>query len=175
MKDIRILGISGSLRADSINTIILKTLGDLFPPGIRFDIFQGLGDIPHFSPGIEDSEPVLRFKGAIQNAGAVVICTPEYAFGVPGTLKNALDWTVATGDLNDKPVVAIAASPLNSGGQNALASLLLTLTALGTNHTEESSLSIPNVKQKIVDGQVADAELLGKLKRLCEVLTSAMV
>jgi NAD(P)H-dependent FMN reductase len=96
-----------------------------------------------------------------------VVCTPEYAFGVPGTLKNALDWTVGTGELNDKPVSAISASPLNSGGSNALASLLLTLTALGTKKNDASALSIPNVKVKIVDGRVTDAHTLNELKMQC--------
>lgn len=172
MKRIHILGISGSLRADSTNTIILKTLGSLLPPGITFEIFEGLGEIPHFgfqldSPGLADSESVTRFKVAIAQADAVVICTPEYAFGVPGTLKNALDWTVGTGDLNDKPVSAISASPLNSGGNNALASLLLTLTALGTRKNEASALSIPNVKGKIMDGRVTDAHTLNELRIQC--------
>lgn len=140
-------------------------MAGLLPSGATFEIFQGLDEIPHFSPGLVDDGPVSRFKQAIQQATAVVICTPEYAFGMPGTLKNALDWTVATGDLNDKPVSAISASPLNSGGNNALASLLLTLTALGTKKNEGSSLSVPNIKSKIgPDGQVHDEGLLEALR-----------
>ena len=167
MKHIHILGISGSLRADSTNTIILKTLGSTLPSDITFEIFEGLDEIAHFSPGLPDAEPVIRFKAAIAKADAVVICTPEYAFGVPGTLKNALDWTVGTGDLNDKPVSAISASPLNSGGNNALASLLLTLTALGTKKNDASALSIPNVKGKIAEGRVTDAHTLNELSIQC--------
>lgn len=170
MKNIRILGISGSLRADSTNTIILKALGNLLPAGTQFEIFQGLDKIPHFSPGLDDPETVTRFKQFLHNADGVVICTPEYAFGVPGTLKNALDWTVATGELNDKPIAAIAASPLNSGGANALSSLMLTLTALGTKYNEESSLSIPNVKQKITVGKVLGSRLLVALQKQCDNL-----
>jgi chromate reductase len=172
MKRIHILGISGSLRADSTNTIILKTLGSLLPPDITFEIFEGLDEILHFSPGLTDTAAVTRFKTAISQADAVVFCTPEYAFGVPGTLKNALDWTVGTGDLNDKPVSAISASPLNSGGNNALASLLLTLTALGTKKNEASALSIPNVKGKITDGRVTDAHTLNELRVQCTNLLS---
>jgi len=167
MKHIHVLGISGSLRADSTNTIILKTLGSILPSDITFEIFEGLDEIAHFSPGLPDAEPVTRFKAAIAKADAVVICTPEYAFGVPGTLKNALDWTVGTGDLNDKPVSAISASPLNSGGNNALASLLLTLTALGTKKNDASALSIPNVKGKIAEGRVTDAHTLNELSIQC--------
>nr|WP_295928577.1 NADPH-dependent FMN reductase [uncultured Dyadobacter sp.] len=167
MKHIHILGISGSLRTDSTNSIILKTLGASFLPPVSFEIFTGLDDIPHFSPGLEDTPAVTRFKAAIRRADAVVICTPEYAFGVPGTLKNALDWTVSTGDLNDKPVAVISASPLNSGGSHALASLLLTLTALGTIKEESSALSIPNVKKKIgAEGRVTDSDLLASLQAL---------
>lgn len=172
MKRIHILGISGSLRADSTNTIILKTLGSLLSSDITFEIFEGLDEIAHFSPGLSDTPAVARFKTAIAQADAVVICTPEYAFGVPGTLKNALDWTVGTGELNDKPVSAISASPLNSGGNNALASLLLTLTALGTKKNEASALSIPNVKGKITDGLVADAHTLNELRVQCTNLLS---
>lgn len=173
MKHIQILGISGSLRADSTNSIILKTLGESFLPPVTFEIFTGLGDMPHFSPGLEDTAAVTRFKSALRQADAVVICTPEYAFGVPGTLKNALDWTVATGELNDKPVAAISASPLNTGGGHALASLLLTLTALGTRKEESSALSIPNVKKKIdAEGRVTDAGLLASLLALGDDLLS---
>jgi NAD(P)H-dependent FMN reductase len=167
MKRIHILGISGSLRADSVNTIILKTLGSLLPSDITFEIFEGLDEITNFVPGLSDAGAVIRFKTAISQADAIVICTPEYAFGVPGTLKNALDWTVGTGELNDKPVSAISASPLNSGGNNALASLLLTLTALGTKKNEASALSIPNVKGKITDGRVTDAHTLNELRVQC--------
>ncbi|GGM91848.1 hypothetical protein GCM10010967_26130 [Dyadobacter beijingensis] len=187
MKRMHLLGISGSLRADSTNTIILKTLGSLLPPDITFEIFEGLDGIPHFSPGLDsprldspgldsprldspgltDTDAVTRFKTAIAQADAVVICTPEYAFGVPGTLKNALDWTVGTGEFNDKPVSVISASPLNSGGSNALASLLLTLTALGTQKNEASALSIPNVKGKIENGRVTDAHTLHELRAQC--------
>jgi len=170
MRNIEILGISGSLRRDSTNTTILKTFGSLLPPDVHFEIFHGLDKIPHFSPGISHSLHVTRFERAIQDADGVVICTPEYAFGVPGTLKNALDWTVASGNFNNKPVSAIAASPLNSGGKNALASLLLTLTALGTKSNQGSSLSIANVSQKIVDGIVAEKMLLAQLQLQCENL-----
>jgi chromate reductase len=171
MKRISILGISGSLRLDSTNTHILKAFGKLLAPHADFHIFQGLDEIPHFSPGVDDTKAVKNFKTAIQASDAVIICTPEYAFGVPGTLKNALDWTVATGDLNEKPISAISASPLNTGGDKALASLLLTLTALGTVKNENSALSIPNVKRKIdADGKVTDEETLLEIQQQCDNL-----
>ena len=162
---IKILGISGSLRSNSSNTNVLKSVAGFKPDEVELIIFEGLDQMPHFNPGLEEDQCVLNFKTAISNASAVIFCTPEYAFGVPGVLKNALDWTVSTGELNDKPVSVISASPLNSGGGNALASLLLTLTALGTKKTDASSLSIPNIKSKSSPaGVLTDENTLELLK-----------
>jgi NAD(P)H-dependent FMN reductase len=171
MTTITLLGISGSLRADSTNTLILKTLRDFLPDYVTMEIFEGLDQMPHFSPGITENDGVKKFKKAIQEADGVIICTPEYAFGIPGTLKNALDWTVSSGELNEKPVSAISASPLNTGGDKALASLLLTLTALGTRRNDESALSIPNIKLKInAHQQLSDEATLYALQKQCENL-----
>ncbi|MBE9462921.1 NADPH-dependent FMN reductase [Dyadobacter subterraneus] len=166
MKNIQILAISGSLRSNSSNTNILKATAEIAGDSVDFQIYEGLDTFPHFNPGIdEDNEKVAHFREKVKNADGVIICTPEYAFGVPGVLKNALDWTVSTGEFNDKPVVAISASPLNSGGDKALASLLFTLTALGTVKNEGSSLSIPNIKQKIsADGKLIEIELKNQLE-----------
>lgn len=166
MKNIQILAISGSLRNNSTNTNILKVIGKMTGESIDFQIFEGLDTFPHFNPGIdEDNEKVALFRNKIKEADGVIICTPEYAFGVPGVLKNALDWTVSTGEFNDKPVAAISASPLNTGGDKALASLLLTLTALGTLKNEKSYLSIPNIKQKInPEANLTDNILQGQLE-----------
>jgi NAD(P)H-dependent FMN reductase len=98
-------------------------------------------------------------------ADGVLICTPEYAFGIPGVLKNALDWTVSSGELNEKPVAAISASPLYTGGEKALASLRLTLSALGAE--DGGHLSIPSL-HKVFNGnkEIADPETLQSLSRL---------
>jgi chromate reductase len=148
-ENIKLLGISGSLRKDSANTHLIHALARLLPERVSITLFEGLDQLPHFNPGVEGNVHVERFRQAIAESDGVIICTPEYAFGVPGVLKNALDWTVSSGEFNEKPVAAISASPLNSGGDKALASLLLTLTALGTRRNANSSLSIPNIKNKL--------------------------
>ena len=172
MRKIKIFAISGSLRSDSTNTYILKYIGKLFPGQIDFQIFEGLDKLPHFNPAVcDDNTAVAEFRRKISEADSVIICTPEYAFGVPGVLKNALDWTVSTGEFNEKAVAAISASPLNTGGDKALASLLLTLTALGTNKDDRSSLSIPNIKQKIdFEGLITDKSLANELLSITESL-----
>lgn len=133
-KIIDILGISGSLKSTSSNTNILRFISTIDPPHVSVKIFEGLDALPHFNPErTELIKTVENLRQQIKEADAVIFSTPEYAFGVPGILKNALDWLVSSGELNEKHVAAISASPLYSGGDKALASLLLTLTALGTN------------------------------------------
>lgn len=172
MKNIKILAISGSLRSDSTNSYILKSIAELAGEKICFTLFTGLDNFPHFNPGFDpDHVAVAGFRQHIKEADGVIFCTPEYAFGVPGVLKNALDWLVSTGELNDKPVAAISASPLNTGGNHALASLLLTLTALGTIKNEGSSLSIPNIKHKLnSEGKVTDVSLKQSLTNIVDNL-----
>ena len=163
---IQILAISGSLRSDSTNHLILQTLQQLASSDMAITIFDGLDRFPHFNPGSDPSEAVTSFRKAVGESAAVIISTPEYAFGVPGTLKNALDWMVSSGEFNEKPVAAISASPLWSGGDKALASLLLTLQALGTIRTPAMHLSIPLIKTKISNGKLTDPETLSNLHDL---------
>lgn len=173
---IRLVAISGSLRTHSSNTNILRCLGKLVPPGVEYGIFEGIGAMPHFSPGIEDSTHAVNlFRAKIKEADGVIFCTPEYAFGVPGVLKNALDWLVSSGEFNEKPVAAISASPLYTGGDKALASLLLTLTALGTVRSKHSSLSIGAVTKKIgARGEVNDPVTINELQALINHLIATI-
>ncbi|HEY2580504.1 MAG TPA: NADPH-dependent FMN reductase [Mucilaginibacter sp.] len=83
------------------------------PAGIEYSIYDGLAQIPHFDPGLDNDNPpatVAEFRKLLADAHAVIICTPEYAYGVPGTLKNALDWTVSSGSLDGKTMALITAS-----------------------------------------------------------------
>ena len=149
-KQINIIGISGSLKPTSANTNILRAIAALAPKNIVITIVEGLDTMPHFNPDTDENIPSVNyFRQQIKKADAVIFSTPEYAFGVPGVLKNALDWLVSSGELNEKPVAAISASPLWPGGDKALASLRLTLTALGTKFTPQSCLSIGNIKNKM--------------------------
>lgn len=169
-----ILALSGSLRANSTNTRLLGAVASLLPTGMSVTLYDGLDALPHFSPD-RDTDPappaVADLRARLQLADAVLICTPEYAFGIPGALKNALDWTVSSGSLNTKPVAAIAASPLYSGGSNAHASLLLTLSALGAIVPEGSKLTIPAVNTKLnTEGQVTDPALTQSLQTVVNAL-----
>lgn len=163
-----IAAISGSFKLGSTNTNILKFIATFAPENVHITIVSGLEKLPHFNPDIEaGNEFVNEFRTQIKKADAVIFSTPEYAFGVPGVLKNALDWLVSSGELNEKPVAAISASPLWPGGDKALASLLLTLTALGTKFTPQSCLSIGNIKNKMnAAGTITDVATIHSLQSI---------
>ena len=103
----KILAISGSLRAASSNTAILKAAQQLAPNNLEILLYHGLGDLPHFNPDLELAPPasVLEFQKMLRDSSAVIISSPEYAHGIPGTLKNALDWVVGSGEMVGKPTV----------------------------------------------------------------------
>ncbi len=171
---VNILGISGSLRPGSTNAQVLQAISRLLPATARLTLFEGLDDLPHFSPE-RDTENVLpavqALREAIEQAKAVVICTPEYAFGIPGVLKNALDWCVSTVLFDQKPVAAISASPGFAGGERAMASLLPTLTALNTRIPDGCSLVLSSIRNKIdANGQLTDASTEQALQRLVDEL-----
>lgn len=172
----KILAISGSLREASSNTAILKNLQKLAPANVEMNLYFQAGELPHFSPDIDKenvSETVKTLRNLVKNADGILICTPEYAFGVPGSLKNALDWLVSSGELNTKPVAAITASPLVTGGNNALASLQLTLMALGTNQV--TSLSIGSLSLKMnAAKEITDQTTQANLEKLLATLMKAI-
>lgn len=164
---IRILGISGSLRADSSNSTLVRLAASLPDPEVEFEIQRGLDGLPFFSPERDDanaSPEVLAFRAALKRADGILLCTPEYAFGMPGVLKNALDWTVSSGEFDRKPVAALSASPTYGGGDKAHASLLLVLGALSARVAQKGSFPIPAIYKKISKtGEVLDPAILGVL------------
>jgi len=108
-----ILGISGSLRRDSTNSRLLRAAEALVPQGTAMRQFIALGSLPHFNPDDDTDHPpaaVVAFRAEITWADALMISSPEYAHGVPGTLKNALDWLVGSGEIINKPIALINAS-----------------------------------------------------------------
>lgn len=166
-----ILAIPGSLRTGSSNHAILKYLATKVPAEIEYAIYDDLALIPPFDPGLDNDSPsaiIQKLRQLLDEASGIIICTPEYAFGVPGQLKNMLDWLVSSGSLVDKPVCLITAS---SVGENAHASLLLTLGALSANVIKDSCLLIPFVRSKMDgDGKVVDEETIKSLDNIFKSL-----
>lgn len=178
---LRLLALSGSLRTSSSSTALLRAMASLAPAGVEVDVYDGLGDLPFFDPDLDldphdyrASEPVLRLRAAIAAAEGLILCTPEYAFGMPGVLKNALDWVVSMGVIEGKPVMALAASPSNTGGDRAHQGLLWVLQALNTRVLPEASFPVPRIRQRLDrSGQITDPALERQLCTALEALAEA--
>lgn len=175
----KILCISGSLRPTSSNTNILKAIPQLAEwPDISFSIYEGLDQLPYFSPeldyeGATPAATVADLRAQLSEADAVIVCTPEYAFGIPGVLKNALDWIVSSGEFVDKPTAVISASPMMTGGDKANASLVQTLKVMTATITDDRILTIPTVRTKIdAAGNITDDTLKADLVKIVTSLKS---
>jgi chromate reductase len=134
----RVLTLSGSLRPDSYNGLLLRAVEEQAPADVELRRFDGLSDIPHFHGDRSDPEPVpepvQRLRDELQAADAVIIATPEYNGSIPGTLKNALDWAsipFPDNALKGKPVAVIGASTGGYGGMWAQAELRKVLGIIG--------------------------------------------
>lgn len=165
-KKIKILAISGSLRNNSSNHKIIKVIASLAPVGIGVNVYDGLGKLPHFDD--EEYDSVNEWRKALKEADGVFICTPEYAFGVPGSLKNALDWTVSSAEFYEKPEALITASSVGDKGH---ASLLQTLSALTATMTEETKLLIPFIRSKFNESGELDETTTQLLLKVLMALT----
>lgn len=164
----KILAIPGSLRPNSSSHALLKVLISLAPPDVSITVYDGLAQLPHFDDRNPAPALVVNFQAQLKAADGVLICTPEYAFGVPGSLKNALDWTVSSGDFMDKPVALITAS---SGGEYGHASLLLTLKAISSKIVEGGTLLIPFIRSKIDrEGNISDPVVTRSLEDVLNAL-----
>jgi NAD(P)H-dependent FMN reductase/RimJ/RimL family protein N-acetyltransferase len=138
---LRILAIPGSLRARSTNLLLLQTAALLASADLRLEIFAELGNIPLFNPDRTGVPPaVATLRASIQAADAIILSTPEYAHGLPGALKNALDWLVSGIELTDKPVVLFNASPRSVYAQAALREVLVTM---GARFIDDACVTVP--------------------------------
>jgi chromate reductase len=158
-----ILAIPGSLRSASINAAFCRAASRLAPAPLRISVFAGLGALPHFNPDLEADPPraVREFRDAVGNASAVLFASPEYAHGVSGVLKNALDWLVSFEGFISKPVVLVNTSPRAHHAYDALREVLKTMSAdilsdacmtlplLGGNTTEEAIVSSTELAPRI--------------------------
>jgi NAD(P)H-dependent FMN reductase len=129
----RILAISGSLRRGSSNAAVLEAAGLLAPPGARVELYDGLARIPAFDPDVEESgdlpDEVRDLRARVGAADALLVSSPEYMHGMPGALKNLLDWLVGSVDFPGKPVSLVAASERSVYAQAQLAEVLRTMSA----------------------------------------------
>jgi chromate reductase len=165
----KLLAISGSLRAASLNTSVLDSARRLAPAGVEIEPFEGIDQLPFFNSDLESGhlpEQVVRFRAAIGAADGLLISSPEYARGVSGVMKNALDWLVGSEDFPGKPVALINTSPRAT---HALAALTLTLETMSAQLIKDASITLPLLGTvHDADSIAADPELAGALRNALE-------
>src|SRR6476660_8732081 len=130
----RILGISGSLRSSSSSTSIVRAAALLAPAGVAVTVYEGLGELPHFNPDLDqegDVAPpaVAELRRLIGESDALIISTPEYAHGIPGALKNALDWLVSSLEFPGIAVSIINPSASSFHANESLTEVIRTMSA----------------------------------------------
>lgn len=159
----KLLAISGSLRATSSNAALARAVARVVPTGVHVDIYDGIGGLPHFSPDLDEAPPeaVIALRTAIGAADAIVITTPEYAHGMPGALKNALDWLVSAAEPIDKPVLLVSASP--GGAAHAHAQFSEVLRTMSMRLVDGGAYVFSRAKLD-TNGEVDDATLLTALR-----------
>jgi chromate reductase len=172
----RVCGIAGSLRRSSYNRVILRAAQELAPAGLAIDIFDGLGEVPVFNQDVEaegDPSGVTALKKAIRAADALLIATPEYNGGVPGVLKNALDWASrvsagSTSVLSGKPAAIFGASPGRLGTARAQPQLRLALASSGVFVMPQPEVHLMSISGHVTDGVLADEAALRVIASLME-------
>ncbi|HEX2071231.1 MAG TPA: NADPH-dependent FMN reductase [Thermoleophilaceae bacterium] len=175
----RVLAISGSLRSGSHNTALVRAAAEHAPAGVELVLWDGLKAIPPYDAD-DDAEQapaaVTALRSAVAEANAVLFATPEYNHSLPGALKNALDWVsrpIATNPLRNKPVAVVGASTGIFGAVWAQAELRKVLSALGA-RVLDRELAVGQAAARIVDGSVADQEVVAKLSAVVAELAAAV-
>lgn len=173
----RVLAVSGSLRARSTNTEVLRALRLLAPESVEVVLHPGLDALPFFNPdldqeGMEPPPAVRAFREQIGAAGGLVICSPEYAHGVPGVLKNALDWLVSAPEIVHKPIGLLNASPRAT---HAYAALVETLRTMSTRLVSGAAATLPLDGRRLDAAAIAaDPALSVSLRGALEALLTAV-
>ena len=165
---LKILAISGSLRAASSNSAVLRVAARVAPPNIAVNIYDGIDRLPYFNPDLDRGfdDPLLpatvrELRAAIAEADAVLISSPEYAHGVPGVLKNALDWLVGGPEMVGKRVALLNTSP---HATHAQASLAETLRTMSVTFVSEASIAIALPRGESDEALIANESIANALR-----------
>ena len=141
----RVVAILGSLQQSSANGRLVLAVQEAAPPGLDVDVWDGVGRLPHFSPDASNDlrMPVVEeLRREVASADAVLVATPEYAGGMPGSLKNAFDWLVGSGEFYGKTVVIVSAAPTTERGHGARRWTEETLRMQGANVTASLTVAL---------------------------------
>jgi chromate reductase, NAD(P)H dehydrogenase (quinone) len=156
-RTVTLLAMSGSLRGASTNTQLLRAAEKLAPENMRIEQYEDLGNLPHFNPDFAESPPaiVVELCRRIGKADGLLISCPEYARGIPGSFKNALDWLVSSSEFPDKPVALFNTSARASAAQAALRLVLQTMSA---RLIDEASITVELLSRKLDTQAIASSD-----------------
>ena len=174
---ISVCGIAGSLRKGSYNRALLGACLELAPEGMTIQVFDRLRDIPPYD-GDQDTptapEPVAALRSAIAGADALLLVTPEYNFGIPGVLKNAIDWASrppGKSCLNTKPAAILGASPGLMGTVRAQMALRQSLMFTETYVLMKPEVLVTRASEKFdASGRLHDEQTRGFVRQLLDAL-----
>ena len=156
---------SGSLRRLSTNSALLGAAKLLAPSDLEIQIWDGMASLPHFNPDFEGSivpPNVIEFRQRAGRCDAIIIACPEYARGIPGSLKNALDWLVGSESFFDRKIALFNASPRASAAQNALRLVLATMAATVV---EEACIAVPLISKSLTPQEIANDKEFSRIIR----------
>ncbi len=171
---LRLMALSGSLRTASTNTALLRAAQRLAEPPLRIDVYDGLSTLPLFNPDLDDAgtrvpEPVRALRDQVGSSDGLLIASPEYAHGVPGAFKNALDWLVSGPEFPGKPIALFHATTRGTHARAALAEILTTMSGI---IVEDASVSLPLLGQSVeVEALVVDVERAQIIQRAMKIFS----
>jgi chromate reductase len=186
MRHITLLAMSGSLRAQSRNSALLRAAAMVAPTTVRVDLYTELGSLPLFNPDLDPSRQsaVVNLSRLVGTADGLLFACPEYAHGVPGALKNALDWLVAGEEFVHKPIALWNTSPRAAHAQAALAEIVATMSGrivsdaglavplLGTTFSAEQIAANPDWKAQMRDALRRFAAVIAEFRAAAGVSRS---
>jgi chromate reductase len=175
---LKIVGISGSIRRDSVNTAILKVLKERLAGKVHLDLVS-LAEVPLYNEDLEQSPPqeITKLRNAVRSCSGIIIGTPEYNHGMSGVLKNTLDWLsrpYRDSPVKDKAVLTFTASPAFTGGVRAQAQLNETLSAVEAIRVAYPQIAVASSHNKVNNGVFNDEQaiefMLGGVDKLIELI-----
>lgn len=173
---VNVLGFAGSLRKGSFNRMLLRAAVELAPPGMTIETTE-IDAIPLYNGDVEaqgDPEPVAEWKDAIRRADAILVVTPEYNYGIPGVLKNAIDWASrppGKSVLNGKPAAIMGASPGGFGSGRAQLQLRQAFVFTQTLAVLQPEVLVAKAHEKFdAEGRLTDEPTRKFVRRLLEAL-----
>jgi NAD(P)H-dependent FMN reductase len=175
---VEILALSGSLRAGSSNTALLRAAANVAPDGVRVRMYEGLRDLPPFDPdedqpGVPLPDAVVELRALVSVADALLLSTPEYAHALPGSFKNALDWLVGSTDFAGKLVAVVTPTTRSVHAQAQLRVVLRTMSA--TLFKQGTPIVVPLASHDTATGDaVVDDAVAQPLQQMLIELSAAV-